>query len=275
MLLVPAADEDWVVVDQPSQSQDTAPLPAIMHASPRVTGIGIGTKQPSALLDLVAKDRARLRFGSAGGDDCALRLDNLTPVDDGNCFAIGIQGDTAALVTDAKDGFLFRAGRDAGIDEGGDDTERGKILLGVSAEGNGKLGVGRRAQDYHLDVRGLSRLHGVFIDTDERNLDQVTSLEGPVLEGLGKLRPVIFQWKDTGLDGEREQIGLVADEVEEHFSQGVKTSGDDENKAVSDHALIALLVKALQEQQSLIQQLQKRLDGLEQQLIDLGGKPGT
>jgi hypothetical protein len=273
VLLVPAADEDWVVVDQAAQSRDLTSKPATMYAHPRVTSVGIGTSEPSALLDLVAKDRARLRFVSAEHNDCALHLNDLNPDHGGNCLAIGVTADTAEFVTDAKGGFVFRAGRDAGIGDGEDGEDRGKILLGVAAEGDSKLGIGCRAEDYHLDVRGLSRLHGVFTDTDEHNLDQVTSVEEPVLDLIGDLRPVTFQWRDTELDADREQIGLVANEVFKVFPQAVKTTGPDDQKtkAISDHALIALLVKGLQEQQSLVQQLQERLDGLAQQLADIGG----
>ncbi len=283
-LLVPAADEDWVLVDQQAQPRsrverdgqeekdEPETVPAIMHANPRVTRVGIGTSKPTALLDLLAADRARLLLGGSDQDRCALRLMNLNPETGQRQLAIGINRNAAVLVTDSDRGFVFRTSNESCTDEAQDTVDRSRIRLEVSPQGEARFGVGRRPQDYHHDVHGLSRVHGVYIDTDQDNLSKDSPL-GSVLDQLVRLRPVTFQWDAaTGLEANGEQIGLVAQDVADAFPQAVKTT-DDDAVAVSNHALVAVLVRAVQEQQEHIQQLKTRLDALEQKLSDRGGTP--
>jgi hypothetical protein len=283
-LLVPAADEDWTLVGAQPQAESQAEgdglesegepadesVPTTMHANPHVTRVGIGTRKPAALLDLFAADRARLLLGGNDEDTCPLRLVNLSPGSASRQLAIGITQDATVLVTDADRGFVFRARGDSSDEQGQGNVDRRRVALGVSPEDEARLGVGRRPQAYQLDVHGLSRLHGVYIDTDQANLCETSPL-GPVLEQLVQLTPVTFRWDPaTGLEPGSEQIGLVAQDVAHGFPQAVKATGDD-SIAVSNHALIAVLLKAVQEQQEHIERLKNRLDGLERQLSDRDG----
>ncbi len=286
LLLVPAADEDWVLVDQKTQSRSrterdrpasdrgpgTESVPATMHANPRVTRVGIGTTKPMALLDLLAAERVRLLLGGGDQDHCLMRLINLSLGSGQRQLAVGINEDAVVLVTDSDRGFVFRASGKSAAQEEQHDADRGRILLGVPSAGDANLGVGRRPQDYQLDVHGLSRLHGVFIATDHGNITGDKPL-GSVLDQLVQLRPVTFEWDTaTGLEANGEQIGLVAQDVCDVFPQAVKADGDD-SVAVSNHALVAVLVKAVQEQQEHIQNLETRLSSLEQRFSDRDSTP--
>ena len=73
------------------------------------------------------------------------------------------------------------------------------------------------------------------------------------LERLQQLNPVQFDWKESGETSE----GFIAHEVQEIFSDAVSGEKDGEDMQGMDYGRITpLLVKAIQEQQVLIEQLQ-------------------
>jgi hypothetical protein len=80
----------------------------------------------------------------------------------------------------------------------------------------------------------------------------------PKLDGLMQLRVVNYNLKS---DPESKMLGFVAQEVEQVFAGLVDSDGDlteegDRYKSVKTTVLIPMLVKAIQEQQAIIQQLQ-------------------
>jgi len=82
------------------------------------------------------------------------------------------------------------------------------------------------------------------------------------------LRPVRFDFKEGYSDGKKNQLGFIAQEVEEIFPDAVSTmKTDNENesslKTMGPGALIPVLVKAIQEQQCTIQCLTNRIEQLE------------
>ena len=79
------------------------------------------------------------------------------------------------------------------------------------------------------------------------------------LDGINQLRVVNFNLKDD--PKKLKQIGLIAQEVETVFPALVETSADDEKtKSVKYSVLVPMLVKAMQEQQAIIESLKARLD---------------
>ena len=73
------------------------------------------------------------------------------------------------------------------------------------------------------------------------------------LERLQQLKPVQFDWKSSGETSE----GFIAHEVQEVFPEAVSGEKDGEDMQGMDYGRITpLLVKAIQEQQVLIEQLQ-------------------
>ena len=73
------------------------------------------------------------------------------------------------------------------------------------------------------------------------------------LERLQQLKPVQFDWKVSGETSE----GFIAHEVQEVFPEAVSGEKDGEDMQGMDYGRITpLLVKAIQEQQTLIEQLQ-------------------
>ena len=85
------------------------------------------------------------------------------------------------------------------------------------------------------------------------------------LEDLLKIRPVNFDWKD-GSDTNR--VGFIAQELKPIISQAVtdtRNIAEDETPymAVTESNLIPVMVKAIQEQQAIIETLTARITALE------------
>ena len=81
------------------------------------------------------------------------------------------------------------------------------------------------------------------------------------LERVNKLKPVKFDWKSDGTTSE----GFIAHEIQEAgWVLGVTGEKDDEEMQMVDYGkLTPLLVKAIQEQQELIETLTARIETLE------------
>ena len=104
------------------------------------------------------------------------------------------------------------------------------------------------------NVTNLNNSYGSL--SDVRLKENITDAT-PKLENLNKLRVVNFNLKD---DPEKiKQIGLIAQEVENVFPALVETDGEG-TKSVKYSVLVPMLVKAMQEQQAIIESLKARLD---------------
>ena len=102
---------------------------------------------------------------------------------------------------------------------------------------------------------------GTTYDTgsDYRLKENVEPIENG-LERLNQLNPVQFDWKADGTSSE----GFIAHEVQEIFPDAVSGEKDSETMQGMDYGRITpLLVKAIQEQQTLIESLTARIETLE------------
>ena len=102
--------------------------------------------------------------------------------------------------------------------------------------------------------------------SDVREKQNITSLAGS-LSKINRLNPVEFDWIASG---EHCEGGFVAQEVEEIFPeyviQNVSNGDDEERKGITGGmtaGFVSHLVKAIQEQQTLIEALTARIEALE------------
>jgi len=102
--------------------------------------------------------------------------------------------------------------------------------------------------------------------SDIREKQNITSLSGS-LSKINRLNPVEFDWIESG---EHCKGGFVAQEVEEIFPeyviQNVSNGDDEERKGITGGmtaGFVSHLVKAIQEQQTLIEALTARIETLE------------
>ena len=113
------------------------------------------------------------------------------------------------------------------------------------------------------DITGSLAVTGTFFATSItetsalRYKENVSSLSS--IDSLYKLRPVTFDWKDTGI----KDIGLIAEEVEKHIPELVHIDENGGADGIKYSKLTSLLIKAVQDQQSEIIDLKSRLDNLD------------
>lgn len=243
--------------------------------------VGIGTEEPYTKLEIIGQGGA-MRFnlgeslGSSKRPNPALSIINARP-EQSNYLAIGTDNESGVLVTDSQFGFRFKKGTPYdGKSDHEIDINQGPTLLSIRPDGKGKVGIGKIATEYELDMDGLARAFTYYQNTDESRMDLKPNHAAlnDVLSKLQNLEPVVFSWKnDTGLAGQGNQIGLVAHKVHEQFKEVVKTSSIDQTKAVAYQNLVPVLIKAIQElaqskdsAHQAIDALSDRLDAFESQL---------
>ena len=83
---------------------------------------------------------------------------------------------------------------------------------------------------------------------------------GSGLDRIRHLRPVSFNWKDGGI----RDLGLVAEEVAEVEPLLVTRNNEGEIEGVKYDRIAVVLVKAFQEQQRYIEDVEKQIDALKQ-----------
>ena len=231
--------------------------------------VGIGTDKPAGMLDVTDGGKGQFVFNPEDKQDPVFTIVNLDPGSPQNYLASGVGAEKAVFVTDAPEGFLFSKGGEYGSFNNEENINQGDTLVCIAPEG--KVGVGMEPEDYQLDVDGLIRAYVLYLNTDRGNLAQPANI-GDVLEKVMELRPVRFRWlKATGFRDEGEQYGLIAQEVEPVIPQVVKTNGDG-TKAVAYPSLVAVVIKAVQEQQGQIGALQTENEQQQDQIDALQGE---
>jgi hypothetical protein len=133
-------------------------------------------------------------------------------------------------------------------------------FLGMYANGVGQFKVSGSGVIYaqNTSVQSLS---------DQRLKENIRdSSDG--LSVINGLRSVRYDWKEGYGNDRKDQLGFIAQEVEAVFPEAVsewQVNKEDETvyKTVGPSAFIPVLVKAIQEQQALIETLTQRITALE------------
>ena len=104
------------------------------------------------------------------------------------------------------------------------------------------------------------RNNGGCSSSSIRFKENVTTLDDSALSLLGQLRPVSFDWKGdydmTAADGGKHDFGVIAEEVQAVLPNLVTYDPEGRVNGVKYEGFIPFLIKAVQEQQSQIVQLQ-------------------
>ena len=142
-------------------------------------------------------------------------------------------------------------------------TNDGELWLGYTTDQGASL----------LQVNGSINAAGTTYTSDERYKENIIPLNKG-LDIINKLKPVTFNYINTTANNfsEFEEIGFIAQDVDralstESFVKSIVKYSDESNidskMVFSPQNLIPLLVKAIQEQNSLIKALEQRIINLE------------
>ena len=143
-------------------------------------------------------------------------------------------------------------------------TDGGKVWIGYTSD-NGA---------YPLQVNGQIFATNATIATSDIKYKENIAPLNKGLEIVNKLKPVTFNFKNDTENNfsEYEEVGFIAQEVDralstETFSKSIVKASDDTDPnstmGLATQNLIPILVKAIQEQNQLIKQLEQRIINLE------------
>jgi Chaperone of endosialidase len=139
------ADEDWIIT--PSKK---------MYANPEVKSVGIGTKDPKAVLDINAAGKGQFKF-EPNVEDPTLTIVNLDPNCDSNNMMLKVKSKTAHFQTNAPEGYVFTK-------EDTDGMPVAALSVSISPEKEPRVGIGANAPEAHLEVqkqgKGVVRIDG-------------------------------------------------------------------------------------------------------------------
>ena len=117
------------------------------------------------------------------------------------------------------------------------------------------------------DFKGkFNASNGSYEAGSDRRLKTDIAPLAPVLDRVLALKPSSYRFKSSP-QAEKKSLGLIAQEVEPLFPELVSSTGEDEAlKTLQYQGFSVLAIKAIQEQQALIEKLTERIEALERQV---------
>ena len=250
VITVDVADSLWV-------SNDTG-----IHTTSNV-GIGTTTNR-SALLTLSAPPDSNndLIVMSAAGAASTERITiGSTTSDNGAISFEGSEGTLLSITNNLSSGSIFSVNDISGIPSIDVDADGTILFSPLASSSVGNVGVGTTNPSTRLHVEGNVKVTGVVTATDFDSTSDIrlkTNIQ-PIGDPLAKviqIEGVSFNWKENNIPA----LGVIADQVQEIIPELVR--GDDP-KTVNYNGLIGLLIEAVKEQQTQIDNLNERLSKLE------------
>ena len=109
-----------------------------------------------------------------------------------------------------------------------------------------------------MTIGSDKEIHGNFDDTSDRSLKENIEELSTTLEKVNLLKPSSFNWKASSGRNDKNQIGFIAQEVEEQFEELVSASKVDgeEIKSINTIGLVAVLTKAVKELSAKVEALE-------------------
>jgi hypothetical protein len=235
-------------------------------------------------LTTLAPSNAYLKLGIIHSSSGGARFEGLSTTDYNAMTITAVMGTTNP--TDATPAMLFQSYKSNG-------TTGGAALASAETAyqfdnyathmltilGSGNVGIGTTSPATKLDVNGtitqtnqkscatglttdaLGSINGC-VASDQSLKTNIQPAQYPALSLISQLIPKNYKWKDTKTKDDLNHTGFIAQDLEKIFPLAVTNSGLDKDgkqmKGVDSNALIALLVKAIQEQNIKIQELEEK-----------------
>jgi hypothetical protein len=233
--------------------------------------VGIGTETPRSKVEVTQADMGTIRLDFSNDNVCLSTINERPHEGEkypSTYHAIGVDDAFGTLITDAPNGFVFKAGRPCDKYDHEVNINQGEMVAYLSREGRLGLRTVDPPQGFDLQVNGHQLSQTAYLETNGKHIEADGRLDGAeVLNKLDKLHPIYFNWRaNTNAADAGRQIGFNAQNVFECFPELTRALGTD--KTVAYGNLTAVLVAALKEQQKLIKDLDDRLCALEGQTSD-------
>ena len=227
--------------------------------------VGIGTTTNlNALLTLQATSGSSndlIAMSAVGAASTERIILTSSTLDNGTVSFEGSEGSLFSVTNNLSSGSIFSVNDISGIPSI-DVNADGTIQLEPLASGNvGKVGIGTTNPSTRLHVEGNVKVTGVvtatdFDSTSDIRLKTNIKLIDDPLSKVVQIEGVSFNWKKDN----RPALGVIADQIEKVIPELVH--GDDP-KTVNYNGLVGLLIEVVKDQQTQIDDLNKRLSKLE------------
>lgn len=227
--------------------------------------VGIGTESPRSKLEVTEADMGTVRLDFGNDNVCISTINERpTPQHPSTYHAMGVDDEQGVFITDTQGGFVFKAGRPCGEYDHEVDINQGDKVAFITPEGRMGLRTIGPPKEYDLHVNGHLLSQTIYQETDGSRINRTGTFEEvDVLKQIKKLHPIYFEWKtNTNAADANPQIGFNAQNVFECFPELVRRT-EDGVKAVAYGNMTAVLLAAIKQQQTLIDDLQQRVDKLE------------
>lgn len=193
---------------------------------------------------------------SSSTDNCGIGYNSLSGVTSGgNLIALGNNSGTS-YTTEANNIVIANAGTsgDANV-----------LRIGTAGSGTGQVSTAYIAGISGVTVTGTAVLCSTAgqlgtISSSKRYKENIRSLQDSHTRPLMDLRPVIFNYKNDKTKA--LTYGLIAEEVEEVYPELVIYK-DNEPESIKYHELPIILLKEIQGLNRVIEELQERIEALE------------
>jgi hypothetical protein len=232
-------------------------------------GIGAGALSPGTRLDVVGAGTAT--GGVSGYDEVMARFKQTVPAKH-SAVVVDALTDQDSIIYLSEDGQARWGIRS--------DNDRGAFQVRYHAGGsnNTALEITPSAFSFNSGLypsvddalylgsiferwKGIWLTSVPIVTSDRRLKEQVTAL-GYGLSEILRLRPVSYVLKDS--NDRRTHLGLIAQEVEPLIPEAVRPgAGPEEPWAMTYASLTPVLIKAIQDQQTIIESLRERIESLE------------
>ena len=246
--------------------------------------VGIGTTNPSDILDVQKNQNATTNFNFRNTDTTNTTSRANLNISSGNVALslLCINNDHSYI--NATNNIYFQSGGSVKmtmLSSGnvGINTIDGGVQLAVkststtsssyplflfNSAGAGKFYVRSDGETYisSLGTGAVTATGGVVSTTSDMNLKIEDGFIDNALDKVLKLTPRYFLWKEeSGLPTDLRQLGFYAQEVNEALGEEVANTPKDEDGkwGIYDRGMIAMLTKAMQEQNEVIEDLKARL----------------
>lgn len=233
--------------------------------------VGIGTASPSYPLDIRTTSGGGFGVSLSGGTTITTAQGTTTNVDmnfvtKGAGIYTFTQGSTERMRIDSSGNLLVAQSATSQTTIGASMQSTGQVYSCLAASTNAATSyliysTGAGAYRFYVQMDGKINATSTTIAaiSDIRLKENVRDLDFGLSE-IMSLKPRRFDWKENKGMNIKDAVGFIAQEFETVFPASVSTSlaGEDgiEYKNICHEELIPTFVKAIQEQQALITQLQ-------------------
>jgi hypothetical protein len=242
--------------------------------------VGIGTTSPASKLNLQGSSLDYVTFSTSGTNKAYVGVDNGTPelVVGATAGDLVIRSNQSTLFGLSGGGFAAKIDTSGNVLVGTTSNFASGNVQGIAAQasGNASLALNRTtdtgavARFYQagtnvgrIEVTGSAT---TYVTSSDYRLKENVQPMVDALDKVAQLKPVTYTWKSDGSDGQgfiAHELQAVVPECVTGQKDAVNEDGSIDPQGIDTSFLVATLTAAIQEQQTIINDIKARVIALE------------